>query len=178
VANFRKKSQATLDIFAGVGLIDAHAWSEQIVRIPLLNECLDEYTQRQQKSRNSRATTERLQSDSRVTPEKVPSKVGVIAGEPPKKEKAIAAVDALRPRVEADQWQSIKTEPCGSDEFREVWNHTWRTRPDGEFLSDTIRRCIEACEQEQVSVDVPRLFREALRRIENEEFVRECGLDK
>jgi hypothetical protein len=157
-----KKARTTLDVFAGVGLIDPHAWSGQIVRIPLLNECLDEYTQRQQKSRNSRATPESVRSDSRVTPVKSATKVGAAHVESPKKDKAIAAVDALRPRVEADQWQAIKVEPCGSEEFGEIWGHTWRTRPDGEVLSDTMWRCIEACEQDQVEVQVPGLFREAL----------------
>jgi len=80
-----KKAQATLEVFAGVGLIDAQAWSEQIVRIPLLNDCLDEYTQRQKKARNSRATTERLQSDSGVSPVTAPAKPGVLRSKPRRK---------------------------------------------------------------------------------------------
>jgi hypothetical protein len=167
-----KKAQATLEIFAGVGLIDAHAWSEQIVRIPLLNDCLDEYTQRQQKARNSRATTESLQSHSGATPTKVHDKREHAQPEALRKDSAHSVPTQPQAKVQS-AWTPIQILPCGSVHFREIWETIWNDRDESEYLSDVMARCIENCRLAEI--EVPEAFREAKREAEQREFDEEVG---
>jgi hypothetical protein len=167
-----KKAQATLEVFAGVGLIDAHAWSEQIVRIPLLNHYLDEYTQRQQKARNSRATTELLQSDSGVSPVTVPTKTGRAQAEAPKKDGAHSVPTQPQVKVQT-AWTPIQIAPCGTVQFKEIWETTWNGRGESEYLSDVMARCVENCRLSEV--EVPEAFRDAKREAEQREFDEEVG---
>jgi hypothetical protein len=167
-----KKAQATLEVFSGVGLIDPHARSEQIVRIPLLNDCLDEYTQRQQKARNSRASTERLQSDSGVVPVTVPTKMGRAQAEAPKKDDTGSVSTQLHVKVQT-VWTPLGISPCGSVQFKEIWERTWNGRGESEYLSDVMARCIESCRPGEI--EVPDAFREAKREAEQREFEEEVG---
>jgi hypothetical protein len=167
-----KKAQATLEVFAGVGLIDAQAWSEQIVRIPLLNDCLDEYTQRQKKARNSRATTERLQSDSGVSPVTAPAKTGRAQVEAPKKDGAHSV--SSQPHVGVQTaWTPLGISPCGTIQFKEIWETTWNARGESEHLSEVMARCVADCQLAEV--EVPEAFRHAKQEAENQWFDEEIG---
>ncbi len=167
-----KKTQATLEVFAGVGLIDPQAWSEQIVRIPLLNDCLDEYTQRQQKARNSRPTPESLQSDSGVSPVIAQTKTGRTQAEAPKKDDAGSVPTQPQVKVQT-AWTPLAISPCGAIQFKEIWETTWNGRGESEFLSDVMARCIENCRLS--GVEVPEAFHEAKREAEQREFDEEVG---
>jgi len=167
-----KKALATLEVFAGVSLIDALAWSEQIVRIPLLNDYLDEYTQRQQKARNSRATTERLQSDSGVSPVTAPTKTERAQAKAPKKDGTGSVPTQLHVKVQT-AWTPLQIPPCGTIQFKEIWESTWKGRGESEYLSDVMARCIADCRLAEV--EVPEEFREAKREAEQREFDEEVG---
>jgi hypothetical protein len=167
-----KKAQATLEVFAGVGLIDAQAWSEQIVRIPLLNDCLDEYTQRQQKARKSGVTLESLRSESGVAPIKIHDKAEHAPTEAVKKDGAHSVPTQFQPRVQT-AWTPLGISPCGTIQFKEIWETTWNGRGESEYLSDVMARCIESCRLAEV--EVPEAFRDAKREAEQREFDEEVG---
>jgi hypothetical protein len=162
-----KKAQATLEVFAGVGLIDVQAWSEQIVRIPFLNECLDEYTQRQHKARNSRTTTDGLRSDSGVSPVTAPTESGRTQAASPKKDRAYSVPTEPQVKVQT-AWTPLGIPPCGTIQFKEIWETAWNGRSESEYLSDVMARCVESCRLSEV--EVPEVFREAKREAEQREF--------
>ena len=70
--------------------------------------------------------------------------------------------------MDPSAWEVIKIETYGAREFREVWEHSWRTRSESETVADTMRRCVDACKQAEVPV--LRAFLDAKRAIEEEEF--------
>jgi hypothetical protein len=167
-----KKAQATLEVFAGVGLIDAQAWSEQIVRIPLLNDCLDEYTQRQQKARNSRATTDQLPSHSGVATVTVPTKTGRAQAGAPKKDDTHSVPTQPTVKVQI-AWTPLGISPCGTVQFKEIWETTWNGRGESEHLSEVMARCVEHCRLAEV--EVPEAFHDARQEAEHRWFEEEIS---
>jgi hypothetical protein len=180
--------KGTLDAFATVELIDPEDWRNQVVRIPQMKNYLDEYTQRQLRSKKSRQSTERVPSHFGHTPDTIQSVSGhspvqgrdageetAIARESQKKKDAAIAADLALKRKMEGCWKPLGIAPCGRDEFQEIWKSVWEGRSESEPVSDVMRRCIEICNQEQVEVQVPRAFHDAKREAESREFDEEVG---
>jgi hypothetical protein len=167
----RKKAEKTLEIFAEVGLIDAQALREQIVRIPLLEEYLDDWTKRRRRNK----TPEQLRSDSGATTEelRLKSKSKEVEVESQRKEKALAAAAVLLKKKSETEWEPLGILPCGSTEFQEIWGTIWGKRSESEMTSDTMERCIQACKQ--YAVPVPKPFYDAKYKVESREFDQEVG---
>ena len=172
--------QSSLDTFAAVELIDPEDWRNQVVRIPQMKNHLDEYTQRQLRSRKSRQTPDRVPIKS-PTPDEVSNVSGHTMKAPRetadtqrKKGTAIAADLRLKEKAEGC-WKPLGLSPCGSVEFQEIWQRIWEGRGESEKPSYVMERCIQVCEGAGVDVKVPSIFRRAWKAIAEEEFQEEMA---
>lgn len=154
----------TLDFFAAVRLIDQKAWRKKIVEVPQMLEYLDEWTQRQQRAKNSEGTPEQLpsysgKSRSRVEGEK----------EADREKNTAAAAASLKgncKKIFQKAWDSLGIEPLGSIQFREAWEDFYAPA-DGQSLDVIMERCIQYCQGSGIKVPPP--FFDAKRRIEQRE---------
>jgi hypothetical protein len=162
-----EEAERTLQVFASVKLIDPKAFQKQVIRIHQMLEYLDEWTQRGLKAKNSRATPERLPSESRVNPDQSKSKrreEKEEEAEAEKRSETAATAALLLGKTKEKPWNEIETPPCGSTEFQKMWERVHNERPGYEKLSDAMERCIQA--SGQASIRVPKPFYDAKRKVE------------
>ena len=120
MANFFKRCAGNLGCVCEVQLIDPKALLKRIVRIPQMTEYLDEWTQRKQKAKNSRAALEQTPAQSKS--KRIEKEA---EAESQRKEKAVAAAAALLNKKTEDHWRALEIVPCGSIEFQEIWGTIW-----------------------------------------------------
>ena len=142
---------------------------------------LDEYTQRQSRSRKSRRTPERVPGKSVTSdvsghaPDAGTVKKPEETADTQRKKEAAITAD-LRLKEKADGcWKPLGLPPCGSVEFQEIWQRIWEGCGESEKLSYVMERCIQVCEGESVDVKVPSIFRRAWKAIAEEEFQEEMA---
>jgi hypothetical protein len=163
------EASKTVETFAEVQLIDPKSWRRKIIYVPQMLELLDEWTARRMRSGNSRVSREQLPSDSgksRVREEVEKEKEA-------EAEEVIATAAALSERENPEEWEEIGLSPVGNAKFQKVWEGIYRERPTSEKLSDTMERCIQACQQSGISV--PKPFFDAKRKTERDEDGQDNG---
>lgn len=89
-----------------------------------------------------------------------------------KTDAAIAADSALKEKA-AGCWKPIGIPACGPEEFQEIWQRIWEERSGTEKLSETMDRCIQVCERDDVDVAIPPPFQRAWKEIADNEFQEE-----
>jgi hypothetical protein len=180
----KRKSEKTLEIFGEVGLIDPQALSEKIVRIPLLEEYLDDWTKR----RNRGRTPEQLRSDSGTTTEQLRLKSKrqskraekEAEGEPQRTERATAAASPFQKNSEANPksqevhsfWKDIGMRPLGTPAFCRAMQRFYDECPELP-VSGRMEEGIQFCRSGNIPVPPP-IF-EAKRKIESRELDEEVG---
>lgn len=160
-------AKETLDFFAAVRLIDQKAWRRKIVEVPQMLEYRDEWTQRQQRAKNSGGTPEQLPSDSGKSRSRAEEeKEAEAEGE----KNTAAAASSLKgncKKILQKAWDALGIEPLGSIRFREAWERFYGEAGDGERLSAIMERAIQYCQENGIKVPPP--FFDAKRRIEEQE---------
>ena len=128
-----------------------------------MTEYLDEWTQRKQKAKNSRAALEQTPAQSKS--KRIEKEA---EAESQRKEKAVAAAAALLNKKTEDHWRALEIVPCGSIEFQEIWGTIWGKRRESERISDTMEQCIQGCKR--FGIPVPKPFYDVKRKVESREF--------
>ena len=82
-------------------------------------------------------------------------------------EEVTAAAASLLEWKTQKPWKAINLTPVGRSQFRAVWEGTFAEKPQDELLSDTMERCITACQDE--GIPVPKSFYDAKRLTEKRE---------
>lgn len=154
----------TLDFFAAVRLIDQKAWHKKIVEVPQMLEYLDEWTQRQQRAKNSGGTPEQLPSYSGKSRSRVEGEKEAEADR--EKNTAAASLKGNCRKILQKAWEAVGREPLGSIRFREAWE-TFYAAADGESLDVIMERCIQYCQANGIKVPPP--FYDAKHRFEQRE---------
>jgi hypothetical protein len=158
-----KCTTQTLEVFADVGLIDTDAWTDQIIRIPIVGPA---------QRKNPRVETAKA-PPTPLQPAKKDAPVIAVTADPRKKKDAAVAADVALKEKAAGCWTPIGIPPCGPEEFQEIWQGIWENRGEAEKLSETMERCIQVCERGEVDVAIPLPFRHAWEEIVESEFQEE-----
>jgi len=169
-----EEAERTLEVFASVRLIDPKAYRKRLIRIPQMLEYLDEWTQRRQRLKSSRATPEQLPSYSGPTPAQSKRKSTEKEAEAEREAKIAAASSAagmLLEKKEENPWQDLGISPCGSTEFQTFWEELHGESVDSEKLSDVMERCIQGARS--TGITVPKPFYDAKREVEGREDEKE-----
>jgi len=172
-------AKETLDFFAEVRLIDQKSWRRTIVEVPQMLEYRDEWTQRKQHGRNSRATPEQLPSDSgksRGRAEAEKEKEKEAEAEADTKNIAAAAPSSMKDesrKILKPAWDAIGIEPLGLHSICGIWEFFYAQRAKGEPLSAVMERAIQHCQGN--AVRIPKPFYDAKHRIEDAESGRQTA---
>jgi hypothetical protein len=70
-------------------------------------------------------------------------------------------------------WTPLQIPPCGTVQFKEIWESTWNGRDESEHLSEVMARCIENCRAAEI--EVPESFHDAKQDAEHRWFDEEIG---
>jgi hypothetical protein len=116
-------TQTTLETFAAVELIDAEDWRNQVVRIPSMKNHLDEYTQRQLRTKKSRQSPERVPTNSGATPDNVP----IVSGHTPDTAKSPEQTSVTQRKKDAAIASDLRLKEKGSWLLEACGDPTMRT---------------------------------------------------